>query len=131
MEVKRIFFNPDKPAELQPEQTTIPVEQPSEDATLEDKVIAAIRTVYDPEIPVNLYDLGLIYNLDIDNDNNIKVQMTLTAPACPVAEILPQQVEAAISTVPEVSDISIEMVWDPPWNKELISDDAKLTLGIL
>ncbi len=98
---------------------------------LEERVIAAIRTVYDPEIPINLYDLGLIYALTIDAQGNVFVQMTLTAPSCPVAGVLPAQVEAAIKSVDGVNAARVEVVWDPPWTDERMSDAAKLELGLL
>lgn len=101
------------------------------DETLEQQVIDAIRTVYDPEIPVNVYDLGLIYDLKINSESEVFVDMTLTAPACPVAGILPGQVATAIKQVIGVRDATVNLVWDPPWSKDQISDEAKLILGIL
>jgi FeS assembly SUF system protein len=103
---------------------------PPADASLEARVIAAIRTVYDPEISVNIYDLGLIYGLDINARAEVSVRMTLTAPGCPVAGILPEQVAAAIRAVDGVADAQVELVWDPPWNQDCMSDEAKLTLGL-
>jgi len=103
----------------------------AENATLEQRVIAAMRTVYDPEIPLNIYDLGLIYDLKINARNHVFVEMTLTAPGCPVAGILPGQVESAIRAVPGVSDACVQLVWDPPWSQDCMSDAAKLTLGLL
>lgn len=94
-------------------------------------IIAAIRTVHDPEISVNIYDLGLIYAIDAVGEDEIAIDMTLTAPGCPVAGILPRQVEQAVETVDGVSRCRVNLVWDPPWNKDLISDEAKLELGIL
>lgn len=99
------------------------------DAMLEEKIIAAMRTVYDPEIHVNVYDLGLIYNIAINNDE-VTVEMTLTAPACPVAEILPAKVAEVIKQIDGVSDARIEMVWEPAWCQDSISDEAKLELGL-
>lgn len=98
---------------------------------LRQQVIEAIREVYDPEISVNLYDLGLIYDIQIDAQNNVAIQMTLTAPACPVAGILPKQVEIAVKGVEEVNDVSVELVWDPPWSRDQISIEGQLSLGIL
>lgn len=100
------------------------------DAPLKDKVIAALRTVYDPEIPLNLYDLGLIYNIDIDSNNAVSINMTLTTPHCPVAESMPGRVEYAVREIDEVTDVSVQLVWDPPWDKDRMSDEAKLTLGL-
>ena len=97
----------------------------------EEAVIAAISTVYDTEIPVNIYELGLIYELDIDaEDGSIKILMTLTAPGCPVAGILPGQVAEAAAGVPGVGEVVVTLTWDPPWGKERMSEDAKLALGI-
>ena len=100
------------------------------DDSLEARIIAAMRSVYDPEIPVNIYDLGLIYGLDISAGGEVSVRMTLTAPGCPVAGILPDQVAAAIRAVDGVSDVQVELVWDPPWSQDCMSDEARLTLGL-
>jgi FeS assembly SUF system protein len=102
-----------------------------EEATLEQRIIAAIRTIYDPEISVNIYDLGLIYDIQINPQNEVHVDMTLTAAACPVAGSLPGQVECTIKAVEGVSDAHVELVWDPPWSQENMSDEAKLALGLL
>lgn len=99
-------------------------------ASLEEKVIAALRTIHDPELPVNIYDLGLIYLIHIDEQAKLQVQMTLTAPACPVAGTLPGQVEAVLRQVDGIRDASVELVWDPPWTRERMSEEAKLTLGL-
>lgn len=99
-------------------------------ASLEDKVIAAIQGIYDPEIPVNIYDLGLIYTIAINEKAEVSVTMTLTAPACPVAGTLPGQVENTINAIEGVADANVELVWDPPWHKELMTDEARLTLGL-
>lgn len=96
-----------------------------------EKVIEAIRQVYDPELPVNIYDLGLIYSIDINAENEIDVKMTLTAPGCPVAGSLPGEVERRIETVDEVKSARVELVWDPPWTKERMSEVAQLELGFL
>ena len=95
-----------------------------------DKIIEKIRTVMDPEIPVNLYDLGLIYNINIDNKNNIVVDMTLTNPNCPVAGSMPESVGKAISSLYDISSIKVNLVWHPKWNKDMLSEDAKLALDI-
>ena len=100
-------------------------------APMEERVIAAIRCVFDPEIPVNVYDLGLIYNITINNRTDVSVDMTLTAPGCPVAGSLPAQVEDAIRSVDGVGDVQVRLVWDPPWCQDCMSDEAKLTLGLL
>lgn len=95
---------------------------------LEGRVIAALRTVYDPEIPVNIYDLGLIYAIEVNN-GSAKVRMTLTAPNCPVAGILPGQVEQKVREVPGITDAKVELVFEPPWEKSMMSDAARLELG--
>ena len=96
----------------------------------EDTLIAAIATVYDPEIPVNIYELGLIYAIDIHDDGKVKVEMTLTAPACPSAQELPEQVRNAVLTVPGVQDCDVETVWDPPWDPSRMSEEARLQLNM-
>jgi len=101
-----------------------------DDATLEQRIIELLRTIYDPEIPVNIYDLGLIYSIDISENNQVAIKMTLTAPACPVAGSLPGQVECAIKTLNDVSEASVELVWDPPWDAAQMSDEAKLILDM-
>ena len=97
---------------------------------LKEKIIKEIKKVYDPEIPVNIYELGLIYKIDIDEKNNVKVDMTLTSPNCPVAESLPKQVEECILKVKGVSKVKLDLVWDPPWTKEKMSEAAKLELDL-
>ncbi|WP_420381608.1 SUF system Fe-S cluster assembly protein [Novosphingobium sp.] len=94
-------------------------------------VIAALRDIFDPEIPVNIYDLGLIYGVEIDGEGHASVQMTLTTPHCPVAETMPAEVELRVSAVPGVRDAEVELVWDPPWDPQKMTDDAKLELGML
>jgi FeS assembly SUF system protein len=103
---------------------------PQQKAIVE-KVIDALRTIFDPEIPVNIYDLGLIYDIAVDEQNAVKVKMTLTAPACPVAGSLPPEVERKIETIAEVSSAKVELVWDPPWSKDRMSEAALLELGFL
>jgi len=98
---------------------------------LRESVIAALRTVFDPEIPVNIYDLGLIYDIDIDDAGCVKIAMTLTAPGCPVAQTFPATVESAIYGVSGVNTAAVELVWEPPWDKDRMSDAAKLQLGML
>jgi FeS assembly SUF system protein len=96
----------------------------------EDDVIAACATVYDPEIPVNIYELGLIYVIDIERDGHVRVEMTLTAPGCPSAQELPDQVRDAVMAVPGVRDCDVEVVWDPPWDPSRMSEDARLALNM-
>jgi FeS assembly SUF system protein len=100
------------------------------DATLRDQVIDALRTVYDPEIPVNIYELGLIYDIAIDENGAVAIEMTLTAPGCPVAGSMPGTVQEAVSAVPGVSKVDVELVWDPPWDQSRMSEAAQLELGM-
>ena len=93
-------------------------------------IIDKIKTVFDPEIPVNIYDLGLIYKLDIDKKNNIIIKMTLTTPNCPVADSMPESVGKAVSKVKGISSIKVELVWEPKWSKDMMTEDAKLALDI-
>ena len=97
---------------------------------LKQKIINEIKKVYDPEIPVNIYELGLIYKIEIDKKNNVIVDMTLTTPNCPVADSLPKQVKEYITNVKEVSDVKLNLVWDPPWDKSKMSEAAKLELNL-
>ena len=97
---------------------------------LKDKVIAEIKKIYDPEIPVNICELGLIYDVDV-KDNNVKVKMTLTTPNCPVAESLPKEVKDSIMEIEEVKNVELDLVWDPPWDKSMMSESAKLELNLL
>lgn len=97
---------------------------------LHEAVIAALKTVFDPEIPTNIYDLGLIYDIRIDEDHHVHIQMTLTSPGCPVAQTFPGTVETAVNTVEGVKDCTVELVWEPPWTQERMSEVAKLELGI-
>jgi FeS assembly SUF system protein len=96
----------------------------------EDAVIGAISTVFDPEIPVDIYQLGLIYAIEIGDDGKVKVEMTLTTPSCPSAQELPHQVEEAVRAVEGVSDVLVEVVWDPPWDHSRMSEDARLALNM-
>jgi FeS assembly SUF system protein len=98
--------------------------------TLKDQVIAALRKVFDPEMPVNIYELGLIYDCAVDAGGNVALRMTLTAPNCPVAGTLPGEVERAVGAVPGVTGVKLELVFDPPWTKARMSEAAKLALGI-
>ena len=97
---------------------------------IKSKVIEEIKKIYDPEIPVNIYDLGLIYKIEVDNKNKVNVDMTLTSPNCPVAESLPKQVKDNIMKVEGVSDVNLNLVWEPPWDKDKMSEAAKLELNL-
>jgi FeS assembly SUF system protein len=98
---------------------------------LKRQVVAALRTIYDPELPVNIYDLGLIYALDVDADGRVDIRMTLTAPGCPVAQTFPTQVEQTVAEVEGVSSAHVEIVWDPPWDQSRMSEAARLELGLV
>ncbi|MBM3265240.1 MAG: DUF59 domain-containing protein [candidate division Zixibacteria bacterium] len=102
----------------------------TETEALREQVVEAIKTCYDPEIPVNIYELGLVYGVEVEASGFANVKMTLTSPNCPAAQSLPGEVETKIKTVPGVSDAMIEIVWEPPWNIDMMSADAKLELGI-
>jgi len=97
---------------------------------LKEQIIAECKKVYDPEIPVNIYDLGLIYDIVIENKNTAKVKMTLTSPNCPVAESLPQEVKDSIMQVQGIEKVDLDLVWDPPWDKDMMSEAAKLELNL-
>jgi FeS assembly SUF system protein len=105
-------------------------EVPPEAKPTEDAVIEACATVYDPEIPVNIFELGLIYAVDIGDDGRVRVEMTLTAPACPSAQELPEEVRQAVLAVPGVTACEVETVWDPPWDPSRMTDDARLALNM-
>ena len=98
---------------------------------IEREVIRVVRKVFDPEIPVNIYDLGLIYDIDVDPDDRVHVRMTLTAPGCPVAGTLPPQVEQQIEAIPQVKGATVELVWEPQWTKDMMSEAAQLQLGLV
>ena len=98
---------------------------------LGERIIEAMKTVYDPEIPVNIYELGLIYRIDVEDDNAVKIEMTLTSPGCPVAGTLPGEVEEKVRAVDGVTGAEVEVVWDPPWNPSMMTEEAQLELGIL
>jgi FeS assembly SUF system protein len=101
-----------------------------EQARLTDSIIAALKTVYDPEIPADIYEIGLIYKVDIADDRAVTVDMTLTTPNCPAAQDLPKMVENAVSSVPGVGEVKVNIVWDPPWDPSRMTDEARLTLNM-
>lgn len=126
-----------QPAETEPAATnsiTTSTASSDDDTSLRDQIVKAIRTVYDPEIPINVYDLGLIYQIDVEEEDSegskVVIQMTLTAPGCPVADVLVADVEASARRVDGVSKAIVELVWDPPWTDELMSEAAKLELNL-
>ena len=98
---------------------------------LENKVVEVLKTIYDPEIPVDIFELGLIYEVRIDEDKNVEIEMTLTSPNCPVAESLPKEVEDKVAAIEEVTSAKVNIVFDPPWDKDMMSEEAKLELGFL
>lgn len=114
--------------------TMAPLPDLPEDAfegSLRERIIAAIKTIFDPEIPVNIYDLGLIYRLEVDDNGHVEIDMTLTSPMCPVAEILPEQVDQIIRLIEGVSEVDLNLVWEPPWHPDRLTDEVKLELGLL
>lgn len=126
MSARHVVFQPQADSDGGSDAPTL-----NSDAPLEERIIEALKTVYDPEIPVNIYELGLIYNVNVDQDNKVFVTMTLTTPGCPVAGSMPGQVERTVKSVEGVSDAEVELVWDPPWTIDRMSDEARLTLGML
>ena len=98
---------------------------------LEDKIVGILKTIHDPEIPVDIFELGLIYAVDIDKDNNVSIDMTLTSPNCPVAESMPKEVEENVASIEGVNKVTVNIVFDPPWDKDMMSEEAKLELGFL
>src|ERR671913_195555 len=126
---------PNETPEPEPEPAAAPAEaaftpDPLKTLTLQPALVEAVSKVFDPEIPVNIYELGLIYNLDVDSNNNVQVRMTLTAPACPAAQTIPIDVERRVREIPGINDVKVAVVWDPPWTRNKMSEAAKLTLGM-
>lgn len=120
-----------KIVQFEPLHNRMPGLKNTDMVSLNDKIIEAMKTVYDPEIPVNIYDLGLIYDVEISDDHNVHIDMTLTAPACPVADILPAQVASAVRQIDEVNEVKVDLVFDPQWTPERMSEEAKLLLDML
>lgn len=116
------------------EPAAVPADAPADDAELEDRVVRTLKSVYDPEIPVDIYELGLIYDIDVQRldtgERSVHVKMTLTSPACPVAGSLPGEVEQKVAGTPGVDRAEVEIVWDPAWNPSMMSEVAKLELGM-
>jgi|TARA_A100001011_G_scaffold208695_1_gene216857 FeS assembly SUF system protein len=100
-------------------------------AALGEKIVKVLKTIYDPEIPVDIYELGLIYDVFVNEDSDVKILMTLTTPNCPVAESLPQEVKEKVRSLDEVNEVELELTFDPPWTRDLMSEEAKLELGFL
>jgi len=103
----------------------------SEFISMESKIVEVLKTIYDPEIPVNIYDLGLIYEVFVDDNNEVRIVMTLTSPNCPVAESLPEEVVEKVQAIEGVKDVELNLTFDPPWTKDMLSDEAMLELGLL
>ena len=99
--------------------------------TVEEKIVKMLRTVYDPEIPVNVYDLGLIYSIEVDEEKNVHIEMTLTAPNCPAADFIVEDVRMKIESIDDVKSVAIQLVFEPEWDKDMMSEEAKLELGFL
>ncbi len=116
-----------QPPEL---SSSLAADAPRFDAPLEERVVAALQSVFDPEIPVNIYELGLIYDLKVDPSGAVSIRMTLTSPACPVAGALPGEVQSKVQAVPGVSSAKVELVWEPPWEMSRMSEEARLQLGL-
>jgi FeS assembly SUF system protein len=117
-------------AESSAPATPSPAETPSANQELEKQIVAALRTCYDPEIPVNIYEMGLIYKIDIDSAGAVGIRMTLTSPMCPAAGSLPGDVQRKVEAVPGVTGVKVEVVWDPIWNPDMMTEAAKLQLGM-
>jgi FeS assembly SUF system protein len=114
-----------------PSTPSAQADTPSDDiARMTDDIVQALKTVYDPEIPADIYELGLVYKIDIADDRGVKVDMTLTTPNCPSAQELPMMVENAVASVPGVREVKVEVVWDPPWDPSRMSDEARVVLNM-
>jgi FeS assembly SUF system protein len=116
--------------EQRPLQTAGMMNDPDKSAVLMPLIVKALSTVFDPEMPVNIYDLGLVYDVIVEASSRVGIRMTLTAPACPAAQFLPGQVKKAVEAIPGVTDVKVDIVWDPPWSRDRMSDAAKLQLGM-
>lgn len=112
-------------------EKTNKMEQEIDTNELGESIVKVLKTIYDPEIPVDIYELGLIYDVMVNTDYEVKILMTLTSPNCPVAESLPREVEEKVKTIENVKDVDVEITFDPPWSKDLMSEEAKLELGML
>jgi FeS assembly SUF system protein len=117
-------------AEQRPLQTDGMINDAERSGALRPAIVDALSTVFDPELPVNIYELGLIYDVIVDASNRVGIRMTLTAPACPAAQFLPDRVQQAVEAVPGVAEAKVDVVWDPPWTRDRMSDAAKLELGM-
>ena len=123
--------SPQPPIDATPAPPTGFLRDPLNSLTFQPQIVEAVSKVFDPEIPVNIYELGLIYDMDVDSAANARIRMTLTAPACPAAQTIPIDVERRVREVPGINDVKVEVVWDPPWTRDRMSEAAKLSLGML
>jgi FeS assembly SUF system protein len=121
---------PKAPSDTGPLEVARMVNDPERRTALMPQIVKALSTIFDPEIPVNIYDLGLVYDVVLDSSASVGIRMTLTAPACPAAQFLPAQVKKAIEAVPGVTEVKVDVVWDPPWTRDRMSEAAKLQLGM-
>jgi FeS assembly SUF system protein len=121
---------PKAPSDTGPLEVARMVNDPERRTALMPQIVKALSTIFDPEIPVNIYDLGLVYDVVVDSSASVGIRMTLTAPACPAAQFLPAQVKKAIEAVPGVTEVKVDVVWDPPWTRDRMSEAAKLQLGM-
>ena len=119
------------PQDVTPMEGAPLIKPSSVDHPLHEAIVEACRTVYDPEIPVNIYELGLIYTIEISSENEVRIIMTLTAPGCPVAGEMPGWVADAVESLPGVKQVDVELIWEPPWGMEMMSDEARLELGFM
>src|SRR4051812_40709834 len=115
---------------MEPTDAAPPPEAAAEPVPLQDRVVDVIKTCYDPEIPVNIHELGLIYGIDVGEGNAVTIRMTLTSPACPAAGSLPREVERKVRGLPGVGDVKVQVVWDPPWTPDRMTEAARLQLGL-
>jgi FeS assembly SUF system protein len=122
--------SPQSPEPSREPETAGMTSDPDRTEALRPQIVEALSKVFDPEIPVNIYELGLIYDVIVDQANVVGIRMTLTAPACPAAQFLPLEVRKQIAAIPGVSDVKVDVVWDPPWDRDRMSDAAKLQLGM-
>src|SRR5438477_4936336 len=129
-EMKTVVDEREAPSADAPNGTQVSALPEAEIARMTDDIVAALKTVYDPEIPADIYELGLIYKVDIEDDRSVKIDMTLTTPNCPSAAELPLMVESAVASVPGVSGAKVNLVWDPPWDQSRMTDEARLVLNM-
>jgi len=132
MKPLNVIQNPDAPPPVPPasQRTATMTIDPEKTAALKPRIVEALSSVFDPEIPVNIYELGLIYDILVDASDLVGIRMTLTAPACPAAQSLPVEVRNKVAQIPGVADVVVDIVWDPPWDRDRMSDVAKLQLGM-